>query len=256
MRNVAFYAATLWTLSLTLSACNVVGGNHQTDNERFRNQQNQNKTQIQQQIQMYAGGQPGKISVNGTVVQNNQIDGRIHIVQEFGSSQRLSDKIAILSTKSDDNEVSNFKSFSKTVDSTQTEKLNSDHSYVQIGCNDINASWTAELKEAKGQADNEVISANTVVICGKKTLTPSSVTILAHTLYLKGATLEMRNASGSLKISADKVFLLGSNKIETVGIDATSSVLPAASIELNILQGLFESGSLKLTSTGGTCKMP
>jgi hypothetical protein len=252
-------------LSLSLSAlcclcaCNVVSGVHDTANERYMREQNQAKAEKQLQEVAYAGGQPGKIVVNGSVVnENGNLDQRIKVSQRFGHSDRLQSQIVSAVEKK--SAASGIQNVSQIISGVQATALpSSDRSYILVGCESgVDPAWIAELspRQIQQQKAGDIISANTVVICGKHLLNLSKMEIRTHNLYLKDASLIIQGKAGAIVVTTDRLVLNGKNRIETFGLDAVSNVAPAPSLELNVLQGLFGDGSLKLYSQGGNCRNP
>jgi hypothetical protein len=249
----------LLTLSW-LTACNVVDANsRETTNQRFDREQRELKAQQAKSNQLlsaqFVGGQPGQISVKGIVVDKSndktQLDTRIKISQSLGTSYRSDLKMKIASSNQSTRE-----SLVAESDSKLTRTLTDDKTYVALGCSDVDPTLIAGLRKADIQAltkDVASVSANTVILCGKANITYQFITIAAHNLILMNADISAKNTVGALSLIADNLTVVGKNKIQTQGQDAKAMVLPAPSLELNVLKAIDGEGTLELNYVGGNC---
>jgi len=243
-----------------LPACNVVGTSaNETMNQRFDRQQREQKIQQAQADQVmaaqYAGGQPGKIFVKGILVADSenkaQLDNRIQVSQTVGTSYKTALK---MNPSAIDKNAQAL--LTPTADSLLTENLAQDKTYVALGCSSVDPSLISGLSKKSVEALSgsvAAISANTVIFCGKTDIKYSSMTVAAHHLILINAEISAKNAVGALSLIADHLVVIGKNKIQTQGLDANVSVLPAPALELSVLTAIDGEGSLKLSSVGGNC---
>lgn len=243
-----------------LTACNVVDANsRETTNQRFDREQRELKAQKTKSDELlsaqYAGGQPGSISVKGIVVDKSngktQLDARIKISQSRGASYRSDLKIKIAT-----DDQSSRESLVTEVDSKLTNHLADDQTYVALGCSDVDPTLIHGLGKKNIEPltkDVASVSANTVILCGKAHITYQFMTIAAHNLILMNAEISAKNNVGALTLIADNLLVVGRNKVQTQGSDAKSMVLPAPSLELNVLQAIDGDGILELNSVGGNC---
>lgn len=206
---------------------------------------------------LYLGGQPGSININGSVVKSEGdktvLDDRIKTSQKVGNSLVKSDAVtlniaetnkATLSLKVDDKSAAAL------------EKLSSGTEYINIGCNQLDTNLVEGLSETKLTAltlDIATISAKTIVVCGKVNLPYLFVILSADNIVLIDTDYSYINTFGSITLKANNLTLIGENKISTRGIDSTSSVIPAPSINLTIAKSILGEGSLLVSSVGGDC---
>jgi hypothetical protein len=257
----------LMSSSSLLMACNVLNtGSQETVNQRFaREQREQKEVQAQRQAEerakasqaatvQYAGGQPGKISVNGVAVSHEGshtlLDRRIKVTQTAGESDKT--KHAPLATIA----ATALPSFSEKKDSS-LQSLAQDKTYVAFGCNQVlDAHLTEGLQKKEVSQLTEhatAISAHTVFLCGRVKWNNPWTTISAHELVLVGATALMKGSTGQLSLLTEHLVLVGKNKIQTLGLNAAREVPAAPSLELTVLSAIDGEGSLELSSVGGNC---
>lgn len=201
---------------------------------------------------LYRGGQPGKITVRGIIVKNNGnemlLDDRLKIQQIGGKGNRgvsqtlVSDKNkAVLSENYDTKALSSFSDSKK---------------YINLGCENLMPEETEGLEQESEKALTDSVlslSAKKIFICGTPKISQTFVSLSADQLVLKDATLEVKAVIGSLNISASKIELVGTNLIETKGVDSTISVMDAPSLDLLVANEITGEGTLRIASTGGNC---
>jgi hypothetical protein len=199
-----------------------------------------------------AGGQPGKISVFGIVALEEAdkivLDERISVSQVPGKSssdivttQISKDNMAVISTKF------NTKSL---------EKLSADKTFVNLNCKQLDSSLVDGLTEVSSKPLSDgifVISANTIVICKDLQFQSLTNSFSADHLVLVDVDSSLVGSNGgSISMNANKLTVVGKNKISTKGSDASGIMtLSAASIDLKVSKEIDGDGSLQLFSEGG-----
>ncbi|WP_413575058.1 hypothetical protein ACLVWU_12420 [Bdellovibrio sp. HCB290] len=212
------------------------------------------------------GGQPGQIMVTGAIVKIDESK-----VNYDEPSDKLSVnpaiKITYIAGLAADGKLTDLDPDHKpmsnlTKSETILNEVVSDTSYVVFGCTDdqVDASYINGLtkKEVMATADQvgSLTSAKVVFVCGELKTTAMALAIKADTLILNSASIISTAPAGMVDIGANKLSLIGKNLIRTIGQDADSNVLPAASIEFNVTKELMAGtdGTLHITSKGGDIK--
>lgn len=198
------------------------------------------------------GGQPGKISVSGVVVQETAdkviLDTRISISQTPGknSSNLITTQI------SKDNEAV----LSVKFDSGNLETLSTDQTFVKLNCLQVDSNLVEGLTEAPSKPISDgflTISANTLVLCKDVQLQSQLNSFSADHLILIDVDASLLGSQGgSISMRANKLTLIGKNSFATRGTDASGIMaFSAASIDLGVSKDIDGIGSLHLSSTGG-----
>lgn len=248
-----FFVATL-TL---ISACSVKTDTKATDDvtqkieaDNKKNQEDLDK--ILNNPLLVAGGQPGKISVFGIAVQESAdkvvLDDRITVSQTPGKS---SSDIVTTQISKDNRPV-----LSSKLDSNTFEKLSSDKTFVNLNCKQVDSILVDGLTEAPSKPISDgilVISANTIVLCADVQLQSLLNSVSAdHLILIDVDSTLIGSNGGSISMSANKLTLIGKNKVSTKGLDASGIMtISAASIDLKISKEIDGDGSLQLISVGG-----
>ncbi|WP_413582025.1 hypothetical protein [Bdellovibrio sp. HCB288] len=212
------------------------------------------------------GGQPGQIMVTGAIV---KIDENKTNYDEPSDKMSLNPaiKVTVVGGLSADGKVVELDpDFKPMLNLTKSEtiltEVTSDTSYAVLGCSDdqVDASYTNGLtkKQVEATADQlgSVISAKVVFVCGDLKTTAAALVIKADTLVLNSANIISTAQAGMVDIGANKLALNGENSIQTIGQDAVTNVLPAASIEFNVTKEApgDATGTLVISSKGGDIK--
>ena len=201
---------------------------------------------------LYTGGQPGKITVKGIVVKKvadkTELDERISITQTGGKGKNSVSQTVIAEK--------NKAEMTETATPKVLEKIEDLKTYINLGCTGIPAAETAGLTEdpVNLQAENVLsLTAKKVFICQAQKLPQSFVSISADELILIDASLEVNTFVGSLSASTNKLTIEGKNTLKTTGVDTSSAVLQAPSLDLVVKSEIHGEGTLALQSNGGNC---
>lgn len=200
---------------------------------------------------LVAGGQPGKITVSGIIInpegETLQLDERITVSQTPGKSSsnvvttQVGDKAkAVLSA--------NF-------EAKELEKLSKNKDFINLNCQQFDRALVEGLKESEAKPLSKgilMISANTVLACKNIPLSVLINSISADHLVLIDVDATLSDAvGGSISLATNKLTLIGKNVIVTKGVDSSGYVLSAADIELKVAKTIDGDGTLQLISTGG-----
>ncbi len=201
---------------------------------------------------LYRGGQPGKITLKGIIVKKDGdkmlLDERIKIEQIGGKGSRGVSQTLV----SDKNKAVLL----ETSDVKVLSSANESKKYINLGCENLTANETEGLEQEPDKALTDSVlslSAKKIFICGTPQITQSFVSLSADQLVLKNASLKIKAVVGSLNVSASKIDLIGTNLIETNGVDLAMSVMDAPSLDLLVANEIAGEGTLKIASTGGNC---
>ncbi|WP_413557729.1 hypothetical protein [Bdellovibrio sp. HCB209] len=199
-----------------------------------------------------AGGQPGKVSISGALV-------------DFDKEKETTTlKAGISSTftpgKGKDGkpvevvESEQLMLFPSQSDSTlaSAESLTT---FINLGCSEdkLDNTRTNGLTEAKAEVkgtESTTATAKVVFICGDISSSSISGVIKAHELILNNVHILSKHEVGSLDIGANKLVLIGQNKITTVGVDKATEVTEGPSLNLNVTKEFSGEGSLAITAVG------
>lgn len=200
------------------------------------------------------GGQPGSISLNGAVTHEGKPDERLSITQSGGLNRAGS---ATAVTKQDLLLVN-------TLSSEKLEELNTfitklrenEKTFINIGCqtSELDTDALAGFTEITPKiADEDQIirlTAHRIYMCGKVAYERLSYSITASEILLKDLDLKYIKDVGSLTLNASALVIKGENRIQTLGKDGPMTILPASSIQINSIAGIFGDGTLSLESKG------
>jgi hypothetical protein len=202
---------------------------------------------------LYLGGQPGKITVSGIVVQKQDdktlLDERLAVNQILGNTYKDNSRNAV----SEKNKPILIEAIEPDT-STNSSHTSPASEFVNLGCTNIGASDIEGLTEKKLEASQAtLIWATKIFVCGKVILTSAFVNIQAEEMVLNNAEITQKNMVGALNVKTSKIKVEGSNKIETIGMDSIINVMTAPSIDLSISKEINGEGSLLIQSQGGNC---
>jgi len=200
---------------------------------------------------VYQGGQPGRISVNGIIVEKDS--------DQFLLDERL--KLEQISGKNDKGQPAIVSDSQKAVLSEDAKEadlsdVTGSMSYINIGCETLSEDETKNLTEqTSAQAHDRVLffKSKKIFFCGNHTFNKSLlfVNIKAAELVLKDATIRIEPATTGINLSAKKLVLAGQNLIEAKGSDAPTVVLPGPSIQFTVTREIHGEGTLTLRTIGG-----
>ena len=257
MNNKFFFNIFVVVVMTLLSACSIKTDTKAKDDVLKNIEENNKRNQddlddILNNPLLVAGGQPGKISVSGIVAQEDAnkiiLDERISVSQVPGKSssdvvttQISKDNIAVVNSK---------------FDAKSLEKLSTDTTFVNLNCKQLDSSLVNGLTEAPSKPPSDgvlVISANTVLLCNDVQFQSLLSSFSADHLILVDVDSTLVGSNGgSISMNANKLTIIGKNKISTKGSDASGIMtLSAASIDLRVSKEINGNGSLQLISMGG-----
>lgn len=216
---------------------------------------NDNK-EIDQMVKDYMavlGGEPGKIQIRGQAVQlsaNNQmlLDNRITTSQTEGknNSKVVKTEISDLSKTF----LTNIYDNTTTVDAAKSEY------YVNLNCDNLDLSLVAGLKELKPVdiAHKFEMTAKMVFLC-KDVRFPmgmlSETSIFADSVVMTDVDTNFYGDLGGISIFANKLTLVGKNRLATKGLNQASMMLSAPEVIIEVHDSLEGSGTLEVSSVGG-----
>ncbi|MNJ98509.1 hypothetical protein D3C87_162750 [compost metagenome] len=260
MKKKLLLGASLLLTTFTMTAC-LSDPNPGTkaldkvkrDNEQRQQELNKELETLLNNPLLLSGGQPGKISVSGIVVkqegEKTLLDERITVTQVPGKSGHSS-----LTTNI---KPANKAALTPELDAKELGNISEGKTFINVNCNQLDPSLVEGLTEANPDhvtKDFLVIAANTVVLCKDVSFTTAMTTISADHLVLidVDSTLDGRSL-GFLKFKANKLTLIGKNKITTKGKDSTSPFIDgeSASLSLDVAKEIQGEGTLELTTLGG-----
>ncbi len=204
------------------------------------------------------GGQPGQIMVTGVAVEFDQVKqtstlkSGISMVAQGGKSLQ-----GTVAEVTDENQPM----LNLTKSDSDLASIDKDTSYAVVGCQDdqVDSTRTNGLtkKDVVTNAKEAVsLKAKVVFVCGNVDLSTMAASVKADTLVLNGASLVNVVEAGMMDIGANNLVLTGQNRIETIGMDNTGTVVQAAGIEFNVTKEITGDGSLAITSRGGNVISP
>lgn len=214
-------------------------------------QQMQDLDNLQPSLIFNSGGLPGKITLNGVaVIDNDKLDSRISTLQTAGldktgsSTVKVSSDLLVLKDITDEQIEKNKKSLTET----ETQRT-----YINLGC-ELAESEIAGLTDISSKIDlsqSAILNASRVFICGELKVTNLLLIISASDILLKDASITQSISLGIVSVSTKSLVLIGKNKIKTVGENSGSLVMTAASIGLYVDQQIYGDGTLTIESIGG-----
>lgn len=224
----------------------------QLDEDNKKNQD----TVDQVKNSMEQGGQPGNIKVSGIIVKDDaKTDVRITVLAKTGlgkdgTEAKLNDTYKpALATK---------------IEKMDLGKLIEDKSLIAVGCDEKMVSDIAKERSLEVQKvpapiakDLIVVQAKTVLLCGNlDDLKYQYVTVSADELILNGVDYTQTGFIGWTNLNTNKLVLVGSNSIQTKGVDTSMVVAISPSIELKVAKEISsdEDGKLLIIATGSNYK--
>ncbi len=238
-------------LMLAIASIAIAGCNIKSNEERIKETDEIIKKAEQNIDELfYSGGQPGQITVKGVIVKKDGdkmlLDDRIRIEQVGGKGKR-GDAPTLVSEK-------NKAVLSEEIDVQVLSSAIESVKYINLGCNDLTAQDTEGLTEEL--EETKIISAvahpvKKIFICGTHQIPQAFLSLSADQLILKNTSLKLKDLTGNLNVSASKIELIGSNTIETIGVDSTLSIMVGPSLNLLVAHEISGEGTLKLSSIGG-----
>lgn len=204
------------------------------------------------------GGQPGVLSLAGAVAVEETEVSQVKAVVAVGKSWR-GEKPALVPGK-----IIREEKVSDTV-RAEIEKLKDDKNFINMGCQAAQLTEQAVLKDAiknldakqveSPEAETSVIaSAKLIVICGSSELKKKNTLLRAQTIVISSAHVLLKAfAESSLILQANKIVLLGDNKLEALAPAAESTLIDAPSIAVSALE-LTGDGKLEISSRGADFK--
>jgi len=205
---------------------------------------------------MTEGGQPGQIKISGVVVnENSETDHRITMLAKTGVGKDGSQpQIA----------PAHAPALSQTNDNVDLSHLTSKKDLVAIGCDEkiianLALMENLEIQKLPDPISEDVltVSAKLVVLCGQlENLKFDFVTVQADELVMDSVDFTKTGWLGKTTFSANKLHLMGANKITAKGIDSSMILAPVHTIELNVMKELSSSndGTLSVQSYGANYK--
>lgn len=202
------------------------------------------------------GGQPGNIKISGAIVKDNALlDQRITATAKGGIGKDNVEQPVLEKYKVQ---------LSSRVGEIDLSKLTLDVSLMSAGCDQekvlkFAAERSLEIKKipASVTKDVRIIQANTVILCGNlEEIKLPYLSIEADAIILDGVDYNYVNSMGWINLNANKLTLIGSNKIRTRGLDSNMVLLISPSIELNVVAEISsqDEGKLAISSVGGSYK--
>lgn len=199
-----------------------------------------------------AGGQPGKVSISGALV----------VFDQDKQSATLKDGISSTFTpgKGKDGKLTEVDEKEQLMlfpsqSDTALASVESLTTFINLGCKEdqIDKAITNGLTEAQPEVkgtESAKATAKVVFVCGDIALKSISSVIKAHELILNNSHLLAKQEVGSVDIGANKLVLVGQNKITVAGVDKAAEVTEGPSLTLNVTKEVSGEGSLAIASTG------
>lgn len=202
------------------------------------------------------GGQPVSLKVSGIIVdENSKTDLRITVLSKGGLGKDgteapiAKENKPVLASKNETLDLS---------------KMNQGKSLISLGCDAKVASDLAQERSLEVQnipapitADIMIISAKTIVLCGKMDgIEYQYLTFNADELILNQANYSQATVNSLTQFNANKLLLLGASTLTTKRIDRSTRVSPFVSLELNVLKEIDSNadGKVLLMSIGADYK--
>lgn len=203
------------------------------------------------------GGQPGPVKISGVIVKDDSIiDDRITVKLKTGLSKSgveaplAKDSVPVLSSKMD--------TFGN-IDLTAGKNL------ITVGCDKGVATKFARERSltlasipAPYTEAMMVVQAKTLLMCNAlKDFSFAYVSYLADEVIMKDVNFEKTASKvGGIYIAANKLVLIGNNKISVRGPDSTLTSLPFTIVGIEVAKEIFSEndGKLLVESTGGNYK--
>jgi hypothetical protein len=239
------------TMLLAFAGCNVKSSDDvRKENDEIIKKAEQNIDELTNFL--YVGGQPGKITVKGIVVKNENsqtvLDERIKLEQIGGKGNRGVSQVMV----SDKNkavllDVGDVKSLEKSAEAK---------TFINLGCKDLKPEDVAGLTEQAPIVSTETVlslSVSKIFICGQQSISQNFVALSGNEIILRNAEIIMTGSVGSFSMSANKIYINGKNKFGTNGVESTISVMDGPSLDVIINQEIHGDGSLDLQTVGGNC---
>lgn len=239
-----------------LSACSIKTDTRASDESRRIEEEELAKTRkmiddLLSGLALDVGGQPGKISVLGIAVREDAektvLDDRISVLQVPRKNSKDGTTTPIAKSQ--------MPVFSTKLEAKSLEKISSDTTFVNLNCKQVDPSLVVGLTEAPSVLPAEgslVLSANTIIVCNDYQFQKFVTSFAADHLVLMNVDSTLVGTQGGLiSLSANKLTLIGTNKISSKGEDMSEvMVLSAANIELMVSTQIDGDGTLMLSSTG------
>lgn len=239
-----------------LSACSIKTDTRASDESRRIEEEELAKTRkmiddLFSGLALDVGGQPGKISVLGIAVRDDAektvLDDRISVLQVPGKNSKDGTTTPIAKSQ--------MPVFSTKLEAKSLERISSDTTFINLNCKQVDPSLVVGLTEAPSVLPAEgslVLSANTIIVCNDYQFQKFVTSFAADHLVLMDVDSTLVGTQGGLiYLSANKLTLIGTNKISSKGEDMSEiMVLSAANIELMVSTQIDGDGTLMLSSTG------
>jgi hypothetical protein len=254
MNSMMKHGGLVLLSALSLSACTISKSGSQTFSDGGPTFSKESDEVL---AGLRSGGQPGKISLFGVIVeakdQQAVVDERITLVQTPGKSS------STVVTTTIGKEF--LPSFSNEVH-PDYQNLVANKNFASLNCNagdmalamGLDFALRGDLKRVETPAASEIsqtITANTVVICGAFALSSKTLQVFAQHLILINAAISSEIPEGLIALEAAELTVVGNNAITTHTADTSGKVPAATEIQVSVLQQLNGEGHLTLTSQGG-----
>jgi hypothetical protein len=202
---------------------------------------------------LYDGGQPGVISINGVISNDGKLDNRVFTSQKAGKNRKNQETALKLKTSL---EMNSLEIDSQAKRKSALKSLEDNRTYINLGC-ELSESEVAGLTDKTSQITTENINqltASRIFICGKQKWNASlNLTLWASEIILNQADITFEKSHGYLSMNANTLILAGDNKLSTGAKSSSILVSPAANLSLFVGTELFGEGKLSLESQGADC---
>lgn len=243
-------------LGLTSCIKNPADINKDFDKKLEEDNKNRQAELEQLTLSFSQGGQPGLITISGIIVDgNSKTDVRISVNAVSGKSKDGTTP-AVGNT---------FKPvLSSTIEKLDLSKQSEDKTLLAVGCDEKIVAEMAKERSLDIQVfkkpENTVlaVSAKTILLCGDlKDFHPYQFTqVDADELILSNLNFIHIGMLGGLTFNTNKLLLIGSNKIESNGIDLSFTASMTPTLDLRVAKEISstDDGKLLLSSTGSNYK--
>lgn len=257
-----YYKITAFAALLFLVACSTKDPNKEV--EEMKKKIAATQLQLEKDADgtyhfMKAGGQPGKITILGSLIEDDassprfgQLDPRIRVIAKGGVGH-LGQEISV---------SKNYQPSFGPPEVANVEREDFDQTLVSIGCaNEVAADYASltnlTLKPLPAPLTEDVlnINAHTILLCGKIPLFKENyVSFYTQELILVDAELTSTRAFGAFTIDTLRLNLIGKNKIQTEGPSGPITLSLTTSIYLKVLQAMSKqvTGTLDVISRGSS----
>ncbi len=195
------------------------------------------------------GGQPGFVFLFGDLINDQGLDPRITLQLSPGTSWKGT------KPKLDPRLVSGTIVAKSIVE--EIEKLQSDKTYINLGCDTTGRAELSGLQEAKIDSQTSpivLIKAKVVLLCDENKLSAEKNLITAETVIISGLKYEMvGTAEKEFSIKTKHLILENVSSIAAKAPDASTTILMGPSLTIMAAQ-LSGNGKLEISSEGSSYK--